>query len=209
MKKAFKNPVLWLILAEVVIFGFLILRGFRITYNPELESSWSAISACAAWAGAIVSMAAIAVAIYIPKTVAEQQNKIALFEKRFEFYETVQKCVGFSILINNTLSCREAQYFFVSAFSGDPTSEIRGETLQEVARATTWKTMDVLERGKFLFDSGESEKIEKLRLALLRITTDRMDDARFIDNKAAYMAAIRDVKEKLMPKVEEMLRIDQ
>jgi hypothetical protein len=209
MKKAFKSPVFKLVFAEIVIFGLLILLGFRITYNPGLESSWSAISACAAWVGVIASAGAILVAIQIPKAIAEQQNKIALFEKRFEFYEAVQKCIGYSMLINNTLSSREAQYFFVSAFSGDPTSEIRGETLQEVARATTWKTMDVLERGKFLFDSEESEKIEKLRFALLRITTDRMDDARFIDNKAAYMSAIRDIKEELMPKVEEMLRIDQ
>ena len=32
---------------------------FRITYAPELENSWNAISACAAWAGAFGTVAAV------------------------------------------------------------------------------------------------------------------------------------------------------
>lgn len=70
--------------------------GFRITYSPELETSWDAVSACAAWAGAVMSFFAVMVAVWIPKKIADRQDKIALFEKRFEVYDKLQKCKNFA-----------------------------------------------------------------------------------------------------------------
>lgn len=74
----------------------MFLFGWRITYAPELDNSWDAISAVAAWAsivvafaGVIASFAAIWYAIRVPKEIAYQQNKIALFEKRYEAYSSI------------------------------------------------------------------------------------------------------------------------
>ena len=68
----------------------LYLFGFRITYNPELDNNWDAVSACAAWAAVFVagigSVISVYFAIQVPKKIAEEQNKIALFEKRYEFF---------------------------------------------------------------------------------------------------------------------------
>ena len=36
---------------------------------------------------ALLTLGAIAVAIYMPKRIADQQNKIALFEKKYELYK--------------------------------------------------------------------------------------------------------------------------
>lgn len=66
----------------------LYLCGFRITYDPSLTSDWDAISACASWFGAIMSVIAIFVAIRIPKIIAERQNNIALFDKKYGLYDT-------------------------------------------------------------------------------------------------------------------------
>lgn len=83
MKKITRSPTTWIILSICVIVIVLYFCGFRITYAPDLENSWDAISACASWFGAIMSAGALFVAISIPKIIAEQQNKIALFDKRY------------------------------------------------------------------------------------------------------------------------------
>ena len=77
---------IFILLTALIVAILLWLLGFRITYAPSLENSWDAISACAGWAGAIFSLVAILVAIQIPKKIAEQQNRIALFEKRNNVY---------------------------------------------------------------------------------------------------------------------------
>lgn len=83
-------------IAALAIFLALFLCGFRISYSPELESSWDAVSAVAAWAsvilaiaGVIASFVAIWCAIQVPKKIAEEQNKVSLFEKRYEAYSSI------------------------------------------------------------------------------------------------------------------------
>ena len=82
------------------------LFGWRITYAPELENSWDAISAISTVISAIVSIigvsasfAAIWYAIQVPKEIADRQDKIALFEKRLTCYEMLetQRLLYFSI----------------------------------------------------------------------------------------------------------------
>ena len=92
MKKIFHSPVTWTILfmcAGAILVAFLYYCGFRITYAPTLENSWAAISACASWFGAIMSACAMLVAIRIPTVIAKQQNKIALFDKRYSAWDAM------------------------------------------------------------------------------------------------------------------------
>ena len=89
MKKILRSPHTWVGLSICVLAVFLYMKGYRITYNPMLENSWDAISAFASWCGAILSGGALIVAIQIPKEIANQQNKIELFEKRYSVWETL------------------------------------------------------------------------------------------------------------------------
>ncbi len=84
MKKFFRNPITITFLVLLLLVLILALCGFRITYNPSLDNNWDAISGCAAWAAVVVSGLAIYFAIQAPKKIAEEQNRIALFEKRYE-----------------------------------------------------------------------------------------------------------------------------
>lgn len=71
---------------------FLLLMyqmGFRITYAPDLENSWNAISGTASWVSAIASFLAVWSAIQVPKKIAERQIKVDLFEKRYRVYRTL------------------------------------------------------------------------------------------------------------------------
>lgn len=79
MKKLLNKKLIIPALLLVFVFVIVVLYrlGFRITYVPELENSWEAISASAEWVGVISSFVAIWFAIQVPKKIAEEQNKIA------------------------------------------------------------------------------------------------------------------------------------
>ena len=70
----------------------MIALGFRITYAPELENSWDAISAVAAWAGAIGTVAVLIynhIAIELTQKSVRQAVDLQLFEKRLELYNAI------------------------------------------------------------------------------------------------------------------------
>ena len=85
-----------LVLVLFIILAILYWLGFRITYAPGLENSWDAISAFAAWIGAIGTVLAIFFAI----RVANKQNNITLFEKRLNILYTIVSLKEFSDSIN-------------------------------------------------------------------------------------------------------------
>lgn len=110
LKESIKNfirgrwfPLIVGIICLVLVAFVMSVFGWRITYAPKLENSWSAISAFADWVGVFVSVigvissfVAIWYAIQVPKEIADRQDKIALFEKRFEVYDKLQKCKNFA-----------------------------------------------------------------------------------------------------------------
>lgn len=94
MKKFIKKrwfPLVVVIIGILVIGLILFLCGFRITYAPELDNSWEAVSAVASWVSVIMSFLAVMAAVWIPKRIADRQDKIALFEKRYELYYVLCK----------------------------------------------------------------------------------------------------------------------
>ena len=85
----FPLVVALVIIGAGIIVAFLL--GLRITYAPELENSWDAISAVASWASVAASFFAVWAAIQIPKKIAKKQDAIALFDKRYELYSELYK----------------------------------------------------------------------------------------------------------------------
>lgn len=78
--------------------AILFFCGFRITYAPELENSWNAISAVAAWAGALGT---VAILWFNHKTIRLTQRSVRqavglqLYEKRLELYSALSKDTAF------------------------------------------------------------------------------------------------------------------
>ncbi len=95
----------WLIIGILTVILFVIvalgLCGWKITYAPDLDNSWDAIAAVGGWVSAIISGIAIWFAAAIPKRIANEQNKISLFEKRFVCYNTLLKYVSFAESISS------------------------------------------------------------------------------------------------------------
>ena len=103
-KKTWFVFLLGILIAVVVLLGIgviLYCNGYRIIYPQQFETSWDAVSGFAAWFGVVVSVVSAAAsffAIWFAVRVADKQNKIALFEKRYNFY----------FIINNLLLCSDA-----------------------------------------------------------------------------------------------------
>lgn len=153
-------PLLVAILIVAVVAFFMAKFGWRIIYATELENNWEAISAVAAWAGVIASFGAIMVAIWIPKRIADQQNKIALFEKRYAVYELYNQCKAFSLLLERAQSSDRVVRFFYDAFIGKK----RGLTMKEWSEVGSIYA-DVcqgLSEGTFLFDSKVGNHMQKV-----------------------------------------------
>ena len=91
----FPLALVLLIIGLILTSGFLF--GFRITYAPDLNNHWDAISGVAAWVGTIGTVGAIFAAIWV----ADRQNKIALFEKRYENYIIIQKLLACALQLED------------------------------------------------------------------------------------------------------------
>ena len=107
-----------LIIGLILTVGFLF--GFRITYAPELKNDWEAISGVAAWGGIIVSIAsAVAsfMAVWYAIRVADKQNQIAMFEKKYELYALVHYCEIFADMAKKAKSREDIKEAFLAAFS--------------------------------------------------------------------------------------------
>lgn len=98
------------VIAIVLVIAFILFFcGFRITYAPELETSWDAVSAVASWVGVLVSAVgvvasfiAIWFAIQVPQKIANRQDRISLFEKRYRVYNLFMKLYATMNVLKNT-----------------------------------------------------------------------------------------------------------
>ena len=57
----------------------------------------------------IISAVALIFAIRIPRKIAEAQNKIALFEKRYNIFQFYEKCISFSNALKRAETLEEMQ----------------------------------------------------------------------------------------------------
>ena len=96
-------PLLVAIIIVAVVSVVMASFGWRVTYAPELENRWDAVSAVATWAGVFASAFAIVFAIRVPKKIADIQDRIALFEKRYGAYSSLLTLQMFSHAIDKEL----------------------------------------------------------------------------------------------------------
>ena len=161
MKKVMRFPILWIVFCVCLIILVLFFCGFRITYAPRLENSWEAISAFASWFGAIASAVAIFVAIRIPKKIAERQDSISLFEKRYSAYNAF---VFLTTVADNFVSAdyeaEEFRILLVEVVERFKTFTDGGENYT-YKEASDYYRRQIKEAGKirFLFELTEMEMV--------------------------------------------------
>lgn len=121
IKKRWFVFLLGILIAAIalLIFGLILYcNGYRIVYPEQFETSWDAVSGFAAWAGILVSIASAAasfMAVWYAVRVADKQNRIALFEKKYELFEIVVNCKMLSNAIKDLKTDLEVQMAFLAA----------------------------------------------------------------------------------------------
>lgn len=161
-KKVIKRWLPWL----AIVFGiacvcfFLYVAGFRIIYAPELENSWDAMSAYAAWASVIASFIAILVAIWIPKRIADRQDKIALFEKRYDCYTVIQNLLVCAKQMEDAHTNKGIQTAF-RVHLGQPEKICENESATVFALQLKQKQV-IIVSGEFLFPHYNTKLLQEI-----------------------------------------------
>lgn len=208
MKKFIRNPVTIIIFITLCIIIFALL-GFRITYNPDLNICWEAISAIASCAAVVTSMVAIYFAIQIPIKVADEQNKISLFEKRYAVYIQLEKCVIYGDILKfnlGNIGPKTIDFLFLKTFLDD-TIGLK-DIAQDRIDKLFYDVWNKIKQSEFLFDKKSSDEIVTLSKALFDLMA-ALDRENNVEEKAEIYATQSEIiKEKIMPHIREQLKLD-
>lgn len=206
--------------------------GWRITYAPELENSWSAVSAVAAWVSIVVAIASAVAsfsAVWYTIRIADKQNKIDLFKKRYQVYQTVNDCNTFCYSLANIereINLQDAYIMFLSVFDGTNTMEqMLKDTLFDPQKQSDDRRMEQLEwkvilkckqvseklkETEFLF-AGESAVIEYTQtvasqLLSFLVAPSQVDDSSFQAGRMRFtMAVMSESQNEALKKMEQKL----
>lgn len=169
MKRILRSSITYIVVFIVALIISLYHYGFRITYNPTLINDWDAISACASWFGALASAVAIFVAIRIPKDVAEQQNRIALFDKRYIVHDALAFLFAVVKQINDgTTKEMDPKFYLDTVVERYKSISIVKEIASDCKDPSDIFTRLVFEAGKigFLFEMKNTQDVLGFLLAV-------------------------------------------
>ncbi len=201
-----------------LVFLFLIFlmyqMGFRITYVPDLENSWNAISGTASWVSVIVSVLGVIasfLAVWYAIQISDKQNKIALFEKRYRVYRTLISCDFFSACVFVSKEPEGIKEFFYTSFY-DASEEPK--TYQYKLFAFKYvQVTETLAESKFLFSEdiwkGVCKIIESIQ-KLVPTGEKGMSKEEFDKAKQDYLDAVKSCELKLiLKKMEQELNLTE
>ena len=210
IKKLLHSPITWGILIFflfVLLLALLYAAGFRITYAPSLDNNWNAVAACATWAGVIASTGAIFVAICIPKIIADQQNRIALFDKQFNLYITLCRCISFAEVIEKTNSREEMRLYFVTTLADERIIDSSTNAINRDITPLLYKTIFTMSQGTFLFTYETEDWLRPLIDSIVTLLSTNETDPEFEYNYDAVKKYAEDAKQLLLPKIENSLTL--
>ena len=160
--------------------------------------------------GIIISALAVYYAVKVPKTIAKGQNKIALFEKRFETYTELEKSFHYGVVtelsFGNSIFKRKIkkplmdecdwykEFMFkksvlqkASFLYNKPISEKLNEIITLLE--DYYDNEMVLEEGVDNFSESDLDKYTKLRLELTEWKKDTVSELEEISNRYPYVTA--------------------
>lgn len=193
MKKVIHSHVVWTVFAAILLLIGLYIAGFRVTYAPNLENSWDAISAFASWSSVFVSGLAIYYAILVPKKIAEDQNKIALFEKRYEVYKTLTDCFAFAFMLENT-DVPDNQCLEIFHIVFNENAKLNDNTTKLDRMRTYSEVQNKLKMAEHLFDTEIAGEIALLLANLLLLIQTEENDTDVKKRQRVYIEQSKKVE---------------
>ena len=203
MKKAFSSSITWTILLLSILTAVLYFCGFRIVRFPVAENNWNTIAINADWAGVIASLVAIIVAIQIPKKIANQQNKIALFEKRYSVYYVISNCVFYAHMLEKyNKSGSDWNLWFAISF--DAPSPGQGISWEEQGRLYN-EVSRILAQSELLFGEKIAKKVESIETKLLILLQAERHHDNIIQRQKEYIEDILLFEKEELNKIKKLL----
>lgn len=192
------------LLAVLVFLGLLVVAtatilvmiffGWRFTYQPELDNKWEAISAIATWVGVLVSamgviasFIAIWYAIQVPKKIADRQDKIALFEKRYECFQTFERCRVLYLQIKTCPHTVEDLRCMSRYMFGKPVWE---EVTKEVVVEEILRYEYMIHQMQFLFPNISEKDAQKLYNSLQEFLVSVFNNEKVYESENKYVASM-------------------
>lgn len=152
-KRTFLLTITLLVLATVAIIAFYI--GASIT-SEQKDIIWNVIDSIVSVISAVGTVGAIIAAIWV----ADRQNKIALFEKKYECYKIIQSLIVWAKQIENVKTNKEVQTAFRIYFD-KPDELIKNKSMTEMV--TKLKRQEtVIVAGAFLFREYDVELLQEI-----------------------------------------------
>lgn len=217
VKKRWFVFLLGILIAVVIllVIGFILYcNGYRVTYPQQFETSWDAVSGFAAWFGVGVSIvsvgtsfAAVWAAIQVPKEIANQQEKVELYTKRLEFYNTLDACIRFSKDAEKQSTQQMINYMFAIKVGFGELPENR-TYIEIIKRALPLfhRVVTSLRAGEFLFDFEVQEYVQKI-IDTLPDLLNAKDSETIQDCFLKYQAAVNEAQKDLVPLVKDTLKL--
>lgn len=226
-KKRWFVFVLGILFAVVLLLIFSLIlycNGYRIVYPEQFETSWDAVSGFAAWFGVAVSivsvgasLAAVWAAIQVPKKIAEKQDAVSLFEKRFDCYNIIQKLLACGAYMANAKINKQVQTAF-RIYLGQPEDIEKNEPKTVFALRLKQKEV-IIVSGAFLFSVYNVEILQTLidtGMALIfSVASTDKDSPTFplsgeaIELKNQYCQLCKEFEEKYIEPMEKELALNK
>ena len=196
-KKRWFVFLLGILLAILVLLGIgvvLYCNGYRITYPQQFETSWDAVSGFAAWIGvgvSILSAAASVAAIWFAVRVADKQNKIALFEKRYELYDIAISCRLFAAMLERKKDIDKA---FLAAFYKIPADTQKAD-VSLVRERSSLIALKVVQFSFLFKDQKILTYMRKVMNLMMEILTGYLNGKETLEDKTQdFLTLIKDAQ---------------
>lgn len=168
----------------------------------------------------VVSAVAIWYAVQIPKKIAERQNKIALFEKRYKIYRKIVCCHTFVYTLKLSKNVQEGRKGFLATFAEetlinvDSMQTTMGTSNNYILKVvmSAPKLVETLCQSKFLFADNPwiFEFTKKIVTAINDLVSSFLleSDEQFIQARKKFIDLMNDkMYDKVLDKVEKELQL--
>lgn len=156
------------------------------------------------WISVVLSGLAIWFAIQVPKKIADRQDKIALFEKRYAVYETLNHCISFSISIKESYDIKQIHMIFIATFGYDAIiKEQSDQVIHEELTQYITNAKDILDTASFLFTCETSSYILPIISTLFGLLYSSCNPE--IIRK--YKTEVQRMEQELMPQIKNELSL--
>lgn len=165
----------------------------------------------------VASLAAVWAAIQVPKKIATKQDAIALFEKRFDCYTTIQNLLICAEQMEDAITNKAVQTAFRSYF-GQPEDIVKNESGTVFALQLKQKQAIVV-AGDFLFSEYDVKTLQKIidtGVSLIKCVATSKENApnlplstKAAELKEEYCQLCKEFEEKYIEPMEKELKLNK